>query len=81
MKPYILLTPGPLTTSDTVKQVMMADWCTWDEDYNLHIVEEIRHNLVALATKKPELYTAILLQGSGTYCVEAVLGSAIAPQN
>ena len=34
MKPYILLTPGPLTTSDTVKRVMMADWCTWDEDYN-----------------------------------------------
>ena len=35
MKPYILLTPGPLTTSQTVKEAMLTDWCTWDEDYNL----------------------------------------------
>jgi 2-aminoethylphosphonate-pyruvate transaminase len=48
MKPYILLTPGPLTTSQTVKEAMLTDWCTWDEDYNLHIVEEIRKSLVSL---------------------------------
>ena len=42
MKPYLLLTPGPLTTSTTVKEAMMTDWCTWDEDYNLGIVEELR---------------------------------------
>lgn len=29
MKPYILLTPGPLTTSETVKEAMLTDWCTW----------------------------------------------------
>ncbi len=51
MKPYILLTPGPLTTSQTVKEAMLTDWCTWDEDYNLHIVEEIRKSLVSLATQ------------------------------
>lgn len=28
MKPYLLLTPGPLTTSETVKEAMMTDWCT-----------------------------------------------------
>ena len=50
MKPYLLLTPGPLTTSETVKEAMMTDWCTWDADYNVHIVEEIRKSLVALAT-------------------------------
>lgn len=54
MKPYILLTPGPLTTSQTVKEAMLTDWCTWDEDYNLHIVEEIRKSLVSLATSIPE---------------------------
>ena len=27
MKPYLLLTPGPLTTSETVKEAMMTDWC------------------------------------------------------
>ena len=42
MRPYLLLTPGPLTTSESVKTAMMTDWCTWDEDYNVHIVEEIR---------------------------------------
>ena len=79
MKPYLLLTPGPLTTSETVKETMMTDWCTWDEDYNLHIVEEIRKSLVSLATQHTGDYTSILLQGSGTYCVEAVIGSVIKP--
>ena len=54
----------------------MTDWCTWDADYNVHIVEEIRKSLVALATTATNEYTsALLLQGSGTYCVEAVIGS------
>ena len=81
MKPYLLLTPGPLTTSETVKEAMMTDWCTWDEDYNLGIVQELRKDLVNIATKKPEEYTSILLQGSGTYCVEAVLGATITPKD
>lgn len=51
MKPYLLLTPGPLTTSETVKETMMTDWCTWDEDYNLGIVQELRKDLVSIATK------------------------------
>ena len=81
MRPYLLLTPGPLTTSETVKTAMMTDWCTWDEDYNVHIVEEIRKGLVKLATHKTDEYTAVLLQGSGTYCVEATLGSVITPKH
>ena len=79
MRPYILLTPGPLTTTDSVKQAMLADWCTWDEDYNVHIVEEIRQALVRLATTATDEYTSVLMQGSGTYCVESVIGSAIKP--
>ena len=81
MKPYLLLTPGPLTTSETVKEAMMTDWCTWDADYNVHIVEEIRKSLVALATTATDEYTSVLLQGSGTYCVEAVIGSVITPKH
>ncbi len=57
MRPYLLLTPGPLTTSETVKQAMMSDWCTWDEDYNVGIVEVIRKELVELACSRPEEYT------------------------
>ena len=81
MRPDLLLTPGPLTTSESVKTAMMTDWCTWDEDYNVHIVEEIRKGLVQLATRKTDEYTSILMQGSGTYCVEATLGSVITPKH
>ncbi|MBU3855871.1 MULTISPECIES: 2-aminoethylphosphonate--pyruvate transaminase [Bacteroides] len=81
MRPYLLLTPGPLTTSETVKEAMMSDWCTWDEDYNIGIVEVIRKQLVELATSRPEEYTSVLMQGSGTFCVEAALGSAIRPDD
>ncbi|MGD9018789.1 MAG: 2-aminoethylphosphonate--pyruvate transaminase [Desulfuromonadales bacterium] len=74
--PYLLLTPGPLSTSKSVKAVMLRDWCTWDDDYNA-IVQQIRHRLVELATSQ-DGYTAVLMQGSGTFSVESVLTSAVA---
>lgn len=80
-RPYILLTPGPLTTSDRVKQVMMQDWCTWDEDYNVNIVQHIRTRLLELAHVTPQHYTTVLLQGSGTYCVESALSCSITAQD
>ena len=49
--PYLLLTPGPLSTSKSVKAAMFGDWCTWDKDYN-DIVDAIRGDLVQLATAK-----------------------------
>lgn len=76
---YLLLTPGPLSTTATVRAAMLQDSCTWDADYNLGVVEPIRLELVRLATG-PEYesdYSAVLLQGSGSYVVESVLGSAI----
>ncbi|WP_265556169.1 2-aminoethylphosphonate--pyruvate transaminase [Serratia grimesii] len=77
---YLLLTPGPLTTSKTVKEAMLFDSCTWDEDYNLGVVQNIRQQLVALATQSTG-YTSVLLQGSGSFAVEAVLGTVIGPQD
>ncbi|WP_420827169.1 2-aminoethylphosphonate--pyruvate transaminase [Oceanisphaera litoralis] len=74
--PYLLLTPGPLSTSATVREAMMKDWCTWDDDYNQGVVQPIRRRLVAMATGEPG-YTSVLMQGSGTAGVEAVLGSAL----
>jgi len=75
--PYVLLTPGPLSTTATVKEVMLRDWCTWDAEYN-EIVQDIRRRLVEIATVGfPESYTGVLMQGSGTFCVEAVLGTAV----
>ena len=76
---YILLTPGPLSTSQTVRQAMLKDWCTWDDDYNKDIVEVIREKLVNIATTHAD-YTCVLMQGSGTAAVEATIGSVISKQ-
>ena len=74
MRSYKLLTPGPLTTTDTVKQQMLFDHCTWDDDYK-QITQQIRKGLLELAHVSPEEYTAVLMQGSGTFGVESVLTS------
>lgn len=79
MRNYKLLTPGPLTTTDTVKQVMMFDHCTWDDDYK-QITQKIRRELLELAHVTEEEYTAVLMQGSGTFGVESVLSSVV-PQD
>jgi len=74
--PYLLLTPGPLSTSITVREAMLKDWCTWDNDYN-QLVQKIRINLLRLADTTSEVYTSVLMQGSGTFVVEATLGTII----
>jgi 2-aminoethylphosphonate-pyruvate transaminase len=74
--PYLLLTPGPLTTSPSVREAMMRDWCTWDRDYN-DLVQSIRQKLVKLSAPDAAGYTSVLVQGSGTFCVEAVISSVI----
>lgn len=76
MKNYKLLTPGPLTTTDTVKKEMLFDHCTWDDDYKV-ITQEIRKKLLELAHVSEDDYTAVLMQGSGTFGVESVLTSVI----
>jgi 2-aminoethylphosphonate-pyruvate transaminase len=76
MKNYKLLTPGPLTTTDTVKKEMMFDHCTWDDDYK-QITQKIRRQLLNLAHVSEEDYTVVLMQGSGTFGVESVLTSII----
>lgn len=84
--PYLLLTPGPLSTTRTVRQAMLHDYSTWDVDYNAR-VNEVRQRLVRLATLESgvdetghlEDYTAVLMQGSGTFAVEATIGSVVPP--
>jgi 2-aminoethylphosphonate-pyruvate transaminase len=75
--PYLLLTPGPLTTSRSVRQAMLRDSCTWDTDYNA-LVNAIRRRLVRLATVQ-DGYTCVPMQGSGTFAVEATIGSVVPP--
>ena len=76
---YLLLTPGPLTTTRTVREAMMEEYSTWDVDYN-NIVESIRNSLVRLAVRDDvnfNSFTSVLMPGSGTFSVESVVGSVI----
>ncbi len=73
---YKLLTPGPLTTSEAVKNEMMVDHCTWDNDYKI-ITQEIRKELLNIAHVSEDEYTAVLMQGSGSFGVESVLISTL----
>ncbi len=76
MKAYKLLTPGPLTTSDSVKEQMLFDHCTWDDDYK-SITQKIRKGLLDLAHASETNYTVVLMQGSGTFGVESVITSVV----
>lgn len=72
---YKLLTPGPLTTTEAVKEEMLVDLCTWDNDYKA-ITQDIRRGLLQVAHAQAG-YTTVLMQGSGTFGVESVLSSVI----
>ncbi|WP_054860798.1 2-aminoethylphosphonate--pyruvate transaminase [Gracilibacillus sp. JCM 18860] len=76
MYEYKLLTPGPLTTTNTIKEEMLFDRCTWDDDYK-KITQKIRAQLLDLAVGKKDDYTVVLMQGSGTFTVESVMTSTI----
>jgi 2-aminoethylphosphonate-pyruvate transaminase len=73
-----LFTPGPLTTSASVKQAMLADLGSRDAAF-VTVVREIREELLRLGGAAPADYAAVPLQGSGTFGVEAVLASALPP--
>ncbi len=79
MRNYLLLTPGPLSTSQTVREAMLQDWCTWDKDYNGGIVTPIRK----VCWLSPDwMKTNILMcscKAAEPYCVEATIGAAVKP--
>jgi 2-aminoethylphosphonate-pyruvate transaminase len=75
-KDKILFTPGPLTTSRTVKQAMLQDVGSWDYELRA-VVKEIRLKLPEIAATNPSDYTTILMQGSGSFGLEAVIGSTV----
>ena len=77
---YKLLTPGPLTTTDTVKKEMLFDHCTWDDDYK-RITLDIRKKLLELAQVSEKEYTVVLMQGSGTFGVESVLTRVVGDED
>ena len=75
-----LFTPGPLTTSPGVKRAMLHDAGSWHVDFNER-VKWIREKLLRLAgLSQADGWEAVLLQGSGTYGVEAVFATCVPPE-
>jgi 2-aminoethylphosphonate-pyruvate transaminase len=76
----LLFTPGPLTTSLRVKQAMLHDAGSWHFEFNA-LVRSVRDRLLALAgLSRADGWDCVLLQGSGTFGVEAVFATCVPPQ-
>lgn len=70
-----LLTPGPLTTSPEVKQAALHDYGSRDH-HLIAINQEMRDALVKIIHGGDD-FTTVPLQGSGTFVVEAMLGTFV----
>lgn len=70
-----LLTPGPLTTSDETKRAMLRDWGSRDAAF-IALTAHVRARLVALAGATGT-HECVPIQGSGTFAVEAMLGTFV----
>jgi 2-aminoethylphosphonate-pyruvate transaminase len=75
----LLFTPGPLTTSSTIKRAMLHDLGSRDFDF-IGLVKDIRCRLLDLGEVESPNYESVLMQGSGTFCLEAVVSSTVPPQ-
>jgi len=73
-----LLTPGPLTTSHETKEAMLHDWGSRDQNF-IEMNARVRERLLAIANAN-NTHVCVLLQGSGTFVVEASLCTLI-PQH
>jgi 2-aminoethylphosphonate-pyruvate transaminase len=78
MSDPILLTPGPLTTTRRTKEAMLNDWGSWDSAFNA-LTASVCEDLVKLVHAE-DSHVCIPLQGSGTFSVEAALGTLV-PKN
>jgi len=77
----ILFTPGPLSTSRSVKEAMLEDVGSRDHEFT-HAVKEIRSKLLDLARiSADEGYETIIIQGSGTFGIESVISSSISAKD
>jgi 2-aminoethylphosphonate-pyruvate transaminase len=70
-----LLTPGPLTTSRSVKEAMLHDWGSRDAEF-IKLNARVRERLVELAGGQGT-HVCVPLQGSGTFIVEAMIGTLV----
>jgi 2-aminoethylphosphonate-pyruvate transaminase len=75
-EPY-LLTPGPLTTTRATKEAMLRDWGSRDGDF-IAMNARVRRRLLELVSGDGS-HVCVPLQGSGTFIVEAMIGTLVPP--
>ncbi len=71
----LLLTPGPLTTSDATRAAMRRDWGSRDGDF-VAMSEGVRARLTALVDAT-DTHVAVPIQGAGSYAIEAAIGTLV----
>ncbi len=71
----LLLTPGPLTTSASVKRAMVHDWGSRDAGF-LRVNRMVLDKIVELAGGQGS-HVTVPVQGSGTFAVEAMITSFV----
>jgi 2-aminoethylphosphonate-pyruvate transaminase len=80
MTKNILLNPGPVTLSNRVRQALLKpDLCHREVEFS-QLQQSIRDKLLQVYDLDPTKWAAVLLTGSGTAAVEAML-STLMPQN
>ena len=70
-----LLTPGPLTTSRSTKEAMLHDWGSRDGEF-IAMNARVCERLLDLAGGRGS-HVCVPLQGSGTFIVEAMIGTLV----
>ena len=75
----LLFTPGPLTTQLETRRAMLDDWGSREPAF-IALTAELRHRLLELAGGESS-HVAIPLQGSGTFIVEAAIGTLVGPSD
>ncbi len=79
MEDSLLFTPGPLTTSATVKAAMLRDVGSRDTGF-IEMVHDVRRRLLDLAGVGDNTHTVVPMQGSGTFGLESVLSTTVPPE-
>jgi 2-aminoethylphosphonate-pyruvate transaminase len=76
-KPPLLFTPGPLTTQLETRRAMLDGWGSREPSF-IAMTAELRRRLLDIAGGQRS-HVAIPLQGSGTFIVEAAIGTLVGP--
>ena len=73
-----MLTPGPLTTTESTRKAMLMDWGSWDSDLAA-VAREVCDRLVDIAAPRRDDLRCVPIQVSGTCAVEAAVRTHVRP--